>query len=200
MKFKLLIIFINYNIAIDDEEVSQKSFSIKLFSDERISELNELYESSDFSELSNAVSWIMHYICNEEDRSIIKYEVISRIKICLNLDYIEDEQKNLLKSMIYKVECGSNLHYFSEKDLYILSIYYYEHNSVTDEQIINNKKKFENILKYRNDLDTLQLHVHDMSEIDVYGLIKAMSQSLRKLILLKPSNLKILKILQKCKK
>lgn len=199
MKLKLIItLLINFITTTRREEVTT---SIRMSPEETISELKELYDlSNNYCELSSAINWIIHYICNDDDRSIIKDEVVLKIKSCLDLCYVEEIQKDLLKSMINKIKNGNNLHDFSEEDFFNLFVnyYYYVHNLIVSKQVRINKNKFESILESRRDLDSLKICVSFMTGSNVRSLLKAMSPNLKKLILLKPSDLNILRTLNKC--
>lgn len=228
---QIIILFINYIIATEREESTMTRGSIKASSHERalptkrnratrreestvtsgsiekpsyerIVKRKKLYHASGLPcGLINAINWIMHYICNENDRNLIRDELILIIKNCLDLKDVTDFQKNLLGIMLEKIEKNENLEDFSKDDLsgILIFYYYYKHNEISEDQAKNNKNKFEEILKSRGDLNSLRVIIQLVSDVDFRNLINAMSKNLNKLTLIEPSNSDILRGLNICR-
>lgn len=202
MKLKpIIILFINYITTTGREEDPVASGSIEKRSDECISQLDKIYSTSGVCyELRNIACLIMRYIFNEDDdRALVRNELISAIENCLDLCYVTNYKKKLLGSMLGKILNNESLHDFSNDDFSeILIIYYYKYNEIAGYQIGKYKKKFEEMLKTRQDINSLRINIYLIFDDDFRNLVNAMSENLKKLTLVRPSNSDILKALYIC--
>lgn len=198
MKLRNLL-FINCIVSTEKEDVLVKKKMAALSSADKINPSNNSFEvSRKDNELNNAIKSIINYICNVQDRILIKNNVLSNIKSFLSLKNTNEKQRNAMISIQKKIE-NDNIFQFSQNEFNHALVYYYEMNygNNLQDQVNINKRHFEEILTLRKDIKTLCLRLNNMLKNDICNLIEAMRKHIQDLVLISPSNLDLLIILNK---
>lgn len=202
MKFGVTTYLLISNIiaSIETRRKEDTNLIIK-FSDESLDYISEFYKPSDqVKEFHNAIKNIMNYICQGNNKIDIKMNTLQSIENFLQSKEITLKQKEILDLMIKDIKKGNALEKFTQSWLdYIIFIYYHINIADLSAENKNNKSNFERILSSQSNITSLNIVFPLINENDAFCLIKAIGKNLRKILISDPTNLNLIKVIEKCK-